>query len=120
MYLEKKGTEDDFEIIYISLDCDESPSSFLLSIQEMPWLVHSYVPDFAASLAKMVFELPFQLPAIAAFGPDEHLLTKESNLAFKKEWNSMYPFIEADMCKEVHRKLQIEHNWDLDIFQKYY
>lgn len=120
MYLEKKGTRDDFEIIYISLDCDESPSSFPMSIQEMPWLVHSYVPDFSIFLVYKVFKLPFDIPAIAVFGPNGHLETKESNLAFKKEWNSKYPFIEADMDKEVHMELQNRHKWDLDILKEDY
>lgn len=85
MYLEKKGeTYDDFEIIYISLDCDESTTSFPSSIREMPWLVHSFVPHFAVSLSEKVFEFPPVLPAIAAFGRDGHLVTKECNLAFKK------------------------------------
>lgn len=118
LYHEKKGIYDDFEIVYISLDCDESSTSFPKCIQEMPWLIHAYVPHFSASLARMVFKVPFHLPAIAAFGTDGHLQTKETNLAFKEEWDTKYPFIEADMCKEVHREIQHIHNWDLDILKE--
>lgn len=115
MYLEKKGgTDDDFEIIYISLNCDESTTSFPSSIREMPWLVHSFVPHFAVSLSKKVFEFPRVFPAIAAFGRDGHLVTKESNLAFKKGWNSKYPFIKAEMDDEVRWELVDMHNWDLE------
>lgn len=117
MYFEKKGTEDDFEIIYMSLDCNKSPSLFLMSIQEMPWLIHAYVPDFAARLAEKLFGFPSNIPAIAAFGPDGHLETKETNLIFKKEWNSKYPFIKTDMCEEVLRELRSSnkfYSWDLD------
>ncbi|KAL6539798.1 hypothetical protein OROHE_011569 [Orobanche hederae] len=115
MYLEKKGGKgDDFKIIYISLDCDESTTSFPSSIREMPWLVHSFIPHFAVSLSEKVFEFPPVLPAIAAFGRDGHLETKESNLAFKKGWNSNYPFIQAEMDDEVRWELVDMHDWDLE------
>ncbi|KAL6549533.1 hypothetical protein OROHE_008650 [Orobanche hederae] len=79
MYDESKGTDDHFEVIYISLDCVETPYSFPRGIQRMPWLIHSYAPRFAEDLAKRVFPVFPRLPAIAAFGPDGHLETKESN-----------------------------------------
>lgn len=80
MYLEMQKTDDSFEIIYISLDCDQSLSSFPNYIHEMLWLVHSFVPDFANFLVRKVFEFeePVNLPAITAFGPTGHLVAKES------------------------------------------
>lgn len=116
MYCEKKeGTDDDFEIIYISLDCDESITSFSACIQEMPWLVHAFIPHFSYSLSKKVFQRPPVLPAIAAFRRDGYLDTKESNLAFKKEgWSSKYPFIQDNMDEEVRWELVDKHRWDLE------
>lgn len=113
MYHESIGTNYQFEIIYISLDCEESPSSFSRSIQEMSWLIHSFDSVFAISLAKKVFGFPPHLPAIAAFRADGHLLTKESNLAFKKEWNYEYPFIQTDMSEDIRRELINRYKWDL-------
>lgn len=116
MYDESKGTHDHFEVIYISLDCVESPSSFPRGIQRMSWLIHAYAPQFAVDLAKRVFGNFPRLPAIAAFGPNGHLETKESNLAFKEVWNSKYPFIQADMDEEVCRELiDNMYQWDLDL-----
>lgn len=112
MYLEKKGTNEYFEIIYISLDCDKSPSSFASCIQEMPWLVHAHVPEYAVALMEDLFDLPVPIPAIAAFGPDWHLVSKESNLAFKTDWNPEYPFI-SDLGVEVLKDLTKKHRWDL-------
>lgn len=80
----------------------------------MPWLVHAFVPQFSVYLSKRVFELPPRLPAIAAFGRDGYLETKESNLAVKKSWNSEYPFIQADMGVAVHKELIDMHGWDLE------
>lgn len=104
---EEKRANDDFEIIYISLDCDECPSSFDNSIQEMPWLVHPFIPNFAHSLIRRLFNVyPLaNLPAIAAFGSHGHLDTKESGLAFKCLSKPVYPFIQADMHQEVYMEL---------------
>lgn len=113
MYDHKKGTRDEFEVVYISLDCNEKPSSFLRSIQKMPWLFHSFVPDFAVSLYEKVFQYPPRLPAIAAFGSDGHLQTKLSNLFCRAELNSVFPFIQADLDREVHREILSTYRWDL-------
>lgn len=81
----------------------------------MPWLVHAFEAEFATALVQQVFDVfPPRLPAIAAFGPDGHLETKESNLAFKNNSNSKYPFIEGNLDVEVHRELIHYYGWDLD------
>lgn len=78
------------------------PSSFLDCFQEMPWLILWFGPEYTVSLTRELFDVfPPRLPAIAAFGPDGHLETKESNLAFKNDFYSEYPFIQADMSEEV-------------------
>lgn len=70
------------------------PSSFSSSVQRMPWLVHSLVPDFTFVLGQGAFGLfSPHVAAIAAFGSDGHLQTEESNLLFKQEWNPKYEFI---------------------------
>lgn len=102
--------DDDFEIIYISLGCIESPTSFVASIQAMPWLVHPFAPYFGVKLAAKIFD-SLKLPAIAAFGADGHLETKESNLGFKKKWDSKYPFIQPEMDDEVHSEILHKHNY---------
>lgn len=88
----------------------------------MRWFVHACVPHFDASLAEKVFEVPFHLPAIAAFGFDGHLEAKDTNLAFKVEWSITYPFIEAHLCKEVHReeKLELEYFQAVDCVSLHY
>lgn len=114
MYNDKKGTSGEFEVVYISMDCDEKPSSFLSSIQLMPWLFHPFVPDFAVTLYEKVFQYPPHLPAIAEFGPDGHLQTKASNLSLKAKWKSTFPFIQTDMAEEVHKELVHRYKWDLN------
>lgn len=112
---EKQGPKDDFEIVYLSLDCNENMSSFRKSIETMPWLVHAYAPDFAVLLAKQLFGDHLRLPAIAAFGPSGHLETKESNLALKEGRGDLkYPFIEASMDKEVEQELIHRYKWGWD------
>lgn len=114
MYLYYRGTTEEFEIIYISLDCDEAPTSFESSIVDMPWLVHAHIPDFAISLLVKLFEyVPPPLPAIATFGRDGHLVTMESNLLFKNTWNNKFPFIQESMEEEVLKGLRATHKWDL-------
>lgn len=115
MYDKYKGTDDQFEVIYMSLGCALSPSSFDQSIRNMPWLIHAYEPQFATAVAERLFGMPPLLPAIAAFEADGHLDTKESNLAFKKHWDSKYPFIQAEMDDEICRELKYQHHWDLNM-----
>lgn len=79
----------------------------------MPWLVHAFAPDYALFLVQKIFNMyPPVIPAIAAFGVDGHLETKESNLALKMDADPNYPFIHASMDKEVHQELVIQKNWD--------
>lgn len=113
LYDENNGTAEHFEVIYISLDCVQSTRSFPQGIQKMQWLIHAYEPRFAHSLAERVFGVIPCLPAIAAFGSDGNLLTKESNLGFKEVWNCKYPFIEADIDEEVCKELMDVHHWNL-------
>lgn len=79
----------------------------------MPWLVHPYVPDFAMSLAEMVFGSTPRVPAIVAFGSDGSLQSMESNLLFKETWNTEYPFIQVDMDDHICRELVDGNKWDL-------
>lgn len=111
---EKKGTDDDFEIVYISLDCNEMTSSFGNSIQGMPWLVHAFNQQFSLRLTIKLFGVyPPRLPALAAFDRDGRLVTKRSNLAFREELKSKYLLDQADMDEEVNEELICWHQWDL-------
>lgn len=117
MIYENKGPDDDFEIIYIPLDCEEDLYSFPRSVDRMPWLIHAFAPDFSVELASRVFGAVPRLPAIAAFGTSGHLETKESKLALKvRAENPMYPFIESSMDEEVKAELIAKYKWDLDCF----
>lgn len=115
-YEKNKGTKDEFEVVYVSLDCEESSSSFRKGIQEMPWLVHAYMPAFAVSLCEKIFNRRPKLPAIAAFNDAGNLETKAYNLAFKDEWNSSFPFIGNDMSKLVCKELINKYKWNLRSF----
>lgn len=112
IYAERKGSEDEFEIIYISFDCGYAPSSYSDCIEEMPWLIHPYQPDFSDCLARKVFKRLPLLPAIAAFGTSGQLVSKASNLLFEQHINSTYPFIRS-MEDEVLEELIHEREWDL-------
>lgn len=87
MYDDQTGANDDhFEITYISMDCDD-PSACL--VQRMSWWVCSLDQLNACSLATRLFTFRHpSLPAIAAFGPNEHLEAKDSNLNSKTGLNS--------------------------------
>lgn len=112
MYEKKRS--DEFEIVYMSLDCDEvSPSSFLSSIQSIPWLVHALAPDFAVSLARVLFSFPLHLPALVAFDADGHMESKQTNLLFKVDCNPDYPFI-SEMDEEVHFDLLTREKWGFE------
>lgn len=121
IYLEKKGTTDQFEILYISMDWNWSRTSFSARVKEIPHLVHAYVPNFAKTLVEKVFGSVPHLPAIAAFGSDGNLQTKESNLLVKKTWSSQYPFIQGDMEEDICNELVYHRNfWNLqNIFPRY-
>lgn len=117
MYQQMYGTAEHFEVIYISLDCIESAASFDMCIREMPWLIHSFVPEFAARLISRLFGYAsiVHFPTIAAFGPHWDLVGKESNLAFKKTWDSKYPFVAKYSAEEeIQRDLSRKYGWDLE------
>lgn len=112
LYHSKDGTNFEFEIIYMSLD--ESMDDFLTSIKEMPWLMYPFFPEFSLRLAGKIFGFtPPRLPAIAAFGVDGKLVTKQSNLLSHGFQSNDFPFIQADMDDEICKELMFRYKWDL-------
>lgn len=83
----------------------------------MPWPAFSCDLSMPSGLSRYIFNRLPKFPAIAAFGADGHLLTKESNLASKYEWSSKFPFIQADMGQEVRVELLRKYKWDLEFFE---
>lgn len=116
LYKEMYGTVDHFEVIYLSLDCVRYARSFPMCIQEMPWLIHSFLPDFAATLMTRLFgyDHAIRIPAIAAFGPQWNLVGKEENLAFKMFDNSDYPFVAPYSTEAaVRQDFSTKYGWNL-------
>lgn len=116
-YNDQNGTDECFNIIYIPLE-DEPESYIHRSFEEISWFVLPFEPSISDSLVRVLFGSNFsmhQLPAVAAFGRDGFLQTKDSNLSFK-ECKSYYPFIEDDMTEAVRWELSNTYKWDLHRF----
>lgn len=111
---QSKTADQDFEIVYMSLDCDES-SLFPKAVQAMPWVAHAFAPKFAHAVARKIFGQYPRFPAIAAFGPTGNLQAKESDLAFKTDGDRNFPFIK-NMDEEIEYELRYDpdYKWDLE------
>lgn len=120
MYYALHGSNDHFEVIYISTDRCRPKTSLRKCIRKMPWFVYSVHRDFASSLAGLLFNFDedsayhHQLPAIAAFGPSGNLVGKECNLAFKEELGTKFPFVSSFNKEEALREIRSIFGWDLE------
>lgn len=113
-----KGTEDEFEIVYM-LFC-ENERYFIDCVSVVPWLAHPYsytklrnglVNDFFYYYRYLAGEL-----AVIAFGEDGHIQTKGVIKRYDVEVKAAFPFIDKDLKAATLEDLCKANSWGWDCY----
>lgn len=103
VYKNLKEKNEDFEIVFISIDRDEA--GYLECCISMPWLALPYGDETAKALSKY-FNIQ-GIPSLIIIGPDGKTVTKEGRNLINLHSEMAYPFTEAQLLL-VQEKLDEE------------
>ncbi|XP_065873638.1 probable nucleoredoxin 1 [Euphorbia lathyris] len=103
IYHQIKAKDNDFEVIFISSDKDQT--SFDEFYSEMPWLALPFGDD-RKSILQSKFKIK-SIPAAIAISSNGHVLTKEAMKHLKSYGADAYPFTEHHL-KHLEEKMEEE------------
>ncbi|KAE8731405.1 DC1 domain-containing protein isoform 3 [Hibiscus syriacus] len=91
--LEEKGGGDDFDIVFVS--CDRDQSSFVSYYATMPWLALPFGEPTIKNLVKY-FDVQ-GIPCLIIIGPDGKTMTKQGRNLINLYQENAYPFTDAKL-----------------------
>ncbi|KAF5204287.1 Nucleoredoxin [Thalictrum thalictroides] len=93
VYQQLKEKNEDFEIVFISIDRDET--GYMECYQSMPWLALPYGDETAKALLRY-FHVQ-GIPTLIIIGPDGKTVTREGRNLINLHLEMAYPFTEAQL-----------------------
>lgn len=93
IYNNLKEKNEEFEIVFVSMDRDES--GYVQYYSEMPWLALPYDDESSKALARY-FDVR-GIPALIIIGPDGKTVTKEGRNLINLHLEMAFPFTEAQI-----------------------
>lgn len=103
IYKNLRERHDRFEIVFVSVDRDES--NYSQCVSEMPWISLPYNVDSTKSLSRY-FNIQ-GIPALIIIGPDGKTVTKEGRNLINLHMEMAYPFTE-EWLKLLRKKIDEE------------
>lgn len=108
-----ENKDDDFEIVLVSSDRDQT--EFDAHFNTMPWLALPFGDPTAKTLTKY-FDIQ-GIPSLVILGPDGKILTKQGRNLINLYQENAYPFTEARV--ELLEKLMDEETKNLPVLMKH-
>ncbi|XP_010923905.1 probable nucleoredoxin 2 [Elaeis guineensis] len=93
IYNNLKEKNEEFEIVFVSMDRDEA--GYLQCYSEMPWLALPYDSESSKALARY-FDVQ-GIPALIIIGPDGKTVTREGRNLINLHLEMAFPFTEAQI-----------------------
>ncbi|KAG6483116.1 probable nucleoredoxin 1-1 [Zingiber officinale] len=120
-YHEIKNADSEFEMIYVSGDCDQD--LFNKVFLRMPWLALPFGDERQESLNKRIFKIGYpQNCTLVAISPTGRIITKEAKELFMIHGTVAYPFTE-ERIKELEHLKEMAKGWPekikLDLYDEH-
>jgi len=93
IYSNLREKNEDFEIVFVSLDRDKD--GYLQCYSDMPWLALPYDAEFSKSLS-WYFDIQ-GIPTLVIIGPDGRTVTREGRNLINLHLEMAFPFTEAQL-----------------------